>query len=277
MSANAGPSAAAPKLALRHLTKRYRADGRDLTVLDDFSLDVRANEFVSIVGTSGCGKSTLLGIVGGLVEPTEGDVLVDGTPVEGPGRDRGFVFQSYSLFEWMTVERNITFALEKSRMGQAEKRELVSHYIETVGLRGFEKALPKQLSGGMRQRVAIARALVYKPAVLLMDEPFGALDAQTRGMMQEFLLKVWQEHLVTVLFVTHDVEEAVFLSDRVIVMSSRPGRLKSEAIVALERPRSFDVVTTPDFSLIKKDILAQIREETLKTMELAGNAQGGRP
>jgi ABC-type nitrate/sulfonate/bicarbonate transport system ATPase subunit len=218
------------------------------------------------VGTSGCGKSTLLNIIGGLLESTAGEVRIDGRPIRGPGRDRGFVFQSYSLFEWLTVEKNIHFALKKSGLPAAEKIEAVQHYIDIVGLNGFEKAYPRQLSGGMCQRVAIARALVYKPEVLLMDEPFGALDAQTRGMMQELLLKVWGEHRTTVVFITHDVEEAIFLSDRVIVMSSLPGRLKAEIAVPIARPRSYEVMTGSAFIDIKRQVIEAIREETLKAM-----------
>lgn len=260
------------KLSIRDLDMTFETEGgKPLTVLDGIDLDVGDNEFVAIVGTSGCGKSTLLSIVGGLTEPTSGQVSIDGRPVNGPGRDRGFVFQNYSLFEWMTVERNIDFALEKSKIGKSERRELVAHYVATVGLSGFEKALPKQLSGGMRQRVAIARALVYKPSVLLMDEPFGALDAQTRGMMQELLLKVWDEHKSTVLFVTHDVEEALFLADRVVVMASRPGRVKSDITVGFERPRSYEIVTEPGFGDLKRNVLHDIREETLKMMAGAGS------
>jgi NitT/TauT family transport system ATP-binding protein len=205
-------------------------------------------------------------MVGGLDEPTVGGIKIDGIPVQGPGRNRGFVFQSYGLFEWMTVRGNIQFALEKSNLPKAEKAELVAHFIAAVGLSGFEDAYPKQLSGGMRQRVAIARSLVYKPSILLMDEPFGALDAQTRSMMQELLLKVWEDHKVTLLFVTHDIDEAIFLSDRVVVLASRPGRVKKDIPIKLERPRSFDIVTDPAFSAYKKEILTDIREETLKIM-----------
>jgi ABC-type nitrate/sulfonate/bicarbonate transport system ATPase subunit len=207
-------------------------------------------------------------MVGGLTTPTFGYIRIDDKPVTGPGRDRGFVFQGYSLFEWLTVEGNIRFALEKSRIGSAEKTELVREFIRSVGLTGFEKSYPKQLSGGMRQRVAIARALVYKPSLLLMDEPFGALDAQTRGMMQELLLKVWEEHKVTVLFVTHDVEEAIFLADRVVVLASRPGRVKRILPIDIPRPRRYDVVTSPEFSAYKRAVLSDIREETLKVMAL---------
>ena len=255
-----------PKIVVDAVGKIFGEGDDEFLAIDRIDLTVAPNEFVSIVGTSGCGKSTLLNMVGGLAEPTFGEISIDGRPVTGPGRDRGFVFQGYSLFEWMTVEGNILFALEKSRMGKAEKRELVQHFIQEVGLAGFEHAHPRQLSGGMRQRVAIARALVYKPSLLLMDEPFGALDAQTRGMMQELLLKVWEDHKVTVLFVTHDVEEAIFLADRVVVLASRPGRLKRELKVDLPRPRHYDIVTSPEFSAIKRGVLADIREETLKVM-----------
>ncbi len=257
-----------PKVQIDAVGKVFGTGEEEFLAIDRIDLDIEANEFVSIVGTSGCGKSTLLNMVGGLAEPTFGDIRIDGKPVTGPGRDRGFVFQGYSLFEWQTVEGNIRFALEKSKLSGAEKTALVREYVQAVGLTGFEKAFPRQLSGGMRQRVAIARALVYKPSLLLMDEPFGALDAQTRGMMQELLLGVWEKHKVTVLFVTHDVEEAIFLADRVIVLASRPGRVKKILPIAIERPRRFDVVTSPQFSAYKRKILADIREETLKVMAL---------
>ncbi len=255
-----------PKISIQGIVQTFTKNRSPFVVLNDFCMDIQQNEFVTIVGTSGCGKSTLLNIVGGLAEPTSGQVLIDGHPVQGPGRDRGFVFQSYSLFEWLTVEKNILFALKKSRMSQAEKRDVVREYIDIVGLNGFEQAFPKQLSGGMKQRVAIARALVYKPEVLLMDEPFGALDAQTRGMMQELLLRVWETHRTTVLFITHDVDEAIFLSDRVVVMSARPGTIKMEAQVDIPRPRSYEVMTTPYFIEIKRQVFESIREETIKAM-----------
>jgi NitT/TauT family transport system ATP-binding protein len=262
------PVLAEPKVAIDAVGKIFRVDDVPLVAIERIDLDIRENEFVSIVGTSGCGKSTLLNMVGGLDEPSSGEIRIDGAPVTGPGRNRGFVFQSYSLFEWMTVQGNIRFALEKSAISKAEKAELVAHFIQAVGLSGFENAYPKQLSGGMRQRVAIARALVYKPSILLMDEPFGALDAQTRGMMQELLLKVWEDHKVTVLFVTHDVDEAIFLADRVVVLASRPGRVKKEILIDLARPRSFEIVTDIKFTAYKREILADIREETLKVMAM---------
>lgn len=256
----------AAKIGIHGVGRTYTVNSAPVVAIDRIDLDIKKNEFVSIVGTSGCGKSTLLNMVGGLDRPTTGEITIDGVPVIGPGRDRGFVFQSYSLFEWMTVRQNIHFALEKSTVPKSEKTALIAHFIHSVGLVGFEEAFPKQLSGGMRQRVAIARALVYKPSILLMDEPFGALDAQTRGMMQELLLKVWEDHKVTVLFVTHDVEEAIFLADRVIVLASRPGRIKKDMAIEIGRPRTFDIVTDPAFSRYKKEILTDIREETLKVM-----------
>ena len=255
-----------PKINIEEVTQVYDKNGVPFVVLDNFNLKIAKNEFVTVVGTSGCGKSTLLNIVGGLIEPDEGQVVIDGVPISGPGRDRGFVFQSYSLFEWLTVRDNILFSLKKSVMSEVEKREQVQRYIESVGLVGFEQSYPQELSGGMKQRVAIARALVYKPAVLLMDEPFGALDSQTRGMMQELLLRVWGEHKTTVLFITHDVDEAIFLSDRVIVMSSRPGKLKQDKCIDIPRPRTYEVMTDELFIKTKKGLIEAIREETLKTM-----------
>ncbi|MFC0280017.1 ABC transporter ATP-binding protein [Falsigemmobacter intermedius] len=254
------------KIRIERVGKDFDVDGRAMVAISEIDLSIAENQFVSIVGTSGCGKSTLLNMVGGLDEPTRGRILIDGQDVRGPGRDRGFVFQSYTLFEWMTVEENIRYALEKSALSKAEKSDMVAHFIEAVGLAGFEKAWPKQLSGGMKQRVAIARALVYKPSILLMDEPFGALDAQTRGMMQELLLQIWTDHRVTCLFVTHDVDEAIFLADRVVVLGSRPGHVKRDLVVDLPRPRAFDLVTAPEFMETKRLILNDIREETLKLM-----------
>lgn len=255
-----------PKIRIDQVGKDFTVKNDKIVAIEEINLNIQENQFVSIVGTSGCGKSTLLNMIGGLEEPSRGRIVIDGKPIKGPGRDRGFVFQSYSLFEWMTVEENIRFALEKSNLSKAEKAEMVAHFIHAVGLSGFEKAWPKQLSGGMRQRVAIARALVYKPSILLMDEPFGALDAQTRGMMQELLLQIWTDHKVTCLFVTHDVDEAIFLADRVIVLGSRPGRVKRDLEIDLIRPRPFDLIATPAFMELKRVVLNDIREETLKLM-----------
>jgi NitT/TauT family transport system ATP-binding protein len=262
-----------PKMLAQDIVHHFNTPRGQLLALDHFDLSVEDNEFATIVGTSGCGKSTFLHIAAGLTEPSGGSVFVDGRRVTGPGRDRGMVFQSYTLFPWMTVRRNVEFALNKSNLGHKEKQELAAYYLEMVGLRGFEDSYPRQLSGGMQQRVAIARALVYHPAVLLMDEPFGALDAQTRGLMQELLLNVWEKSRCTVVFVTHDVDEAIFMSDHVYIMTTRPGRMKRSIEILLPRPRSYDVVLSPDFNAIKRDIVAAIREETLKTMAVPSDQQ----
>ncbi len=201
-------------------------------------MDIQPAEFVSLIGPSGCGKSTLLRTAAGLEVPASGQIRVDGALVDSPGADRGMVFQAYTLFPWLSVRENILFSLTKSALSQPEKEERVNQYIQWIGLTGFESAYPNQLSGGMRQRVAIARALVYQPRILLMDEPFGALDAQTRLLMQELLLDVWDRQKASVLFVTHDVDEAILLSDRVIVMTARPGTIKANIQIDLPRPRN---------------------------------------
>lgn len=259
-----------PKLIAHDIVHTFTLSQNTVRALDRFNLTVHENEFVTIVGTSGCGKSTFLNIAAGLIEPTAGRIVIDGRAISGPGRDRGVVFQSYTLFPWLSVRRNVEFALQKSVLNAKERQELVDYYISMVGLSGFQNAYPGQLSGGMKQRVAIARALVYHPSILLMDEPFGALDAQTRGLMQELLLDVWNKSRITVLFVTHDVDEAIFMSDRVYVMTSRPGTVKREIPIPLERPRSYDIMTTPEFASLKREIVHLIREETLRTMENGG-------
>ncbi len=259
------------KLLAKNVWKIF-GDRRDAGVVavQDLSLAVRDNEFVSLVGPSGCGKSTLLMMAAGLESISAGDILFDGISVTGPGADRGMVFQSYTLFPWLSVEENIRFALKKSGLGRSAQDTLVREHIQLVGLDGFERAYPNQLSGGMRQRVAIARALVYKPQMLLMDEPFGALDAQTRLQMQELLLQVWQAHRTTVLFVTHDVEEALLLSDRIYVMTARPGRIKTEIAVDLPRPRNLlETEIDPRFAALRRQVLTLIREEAQRTVPVA--------
>ena len=235
-----------------------------MVALDGIDVDLAENEFVCLVGTSGCGKSTLLSIVAGLQEPTSGTVLVDGHAVDGPGRDRGVVFQSYTLFPWLTAQENIEFALRGDRVSGSERADKAREQLKLVGLERFASAYPNQLSGGMKQRVAIARALSYHPSVLLMDEPFGALDALTRKMMQELLTTVWERHRLTVLFVTHDVEEAVYISDRVLVMTNRPGRIKQDLKNPLPRPRNFEMAASQEFMEPKLAILESIREESLE-------------
>ncbi len=228
------------------------------------SLTVADNDFITILGPSGCGKSTLLRIVAGLDRPTSGRVLIDDVPVTGPGADRGMVFQSYTLFPWLTVRQNICFGLRERRMPETRQRELADAYIARVGLIGFENHYPKQLSGGMQQRTAIARALVNDPKILLLDEPFGALDNQTRALMQELLLGIWEQDRKTVLFVTHDIEEAIFVAGRVVVMSARPGSVKSEVAVDLPHPRHYTVKTSPEFSALKARLTEEIRAEAMK-------------
>jgi NitT/TauT family transport system ATP-binding protein len=253
----------APKLVVHGLTKVFDTGKEPVRALEAASLELAENEFVSLVGTSGCGKSTLLSIVAGLQEATSGEVAVDGHPVQGPGRDRGVVFQTYTLFPWLTARENIEFALRGESMSGAERRSVAEEHLALVGLERFADAHPNQLSGGMKQRVAIARALSYRPEILLMDEPFGALDALTRQLMQELLTKVWEQHRLTVLFVTHDVEEAVYVSDRVLVMTNRPGRIKKEVRVDLPRPRSYDMLASPRFGELYGEVLESIREESV--------------
>jgi NitT/TauT family transport system ATP-binding protein len=251
-----------PKLSVKGVRKVFEGRAGDVVALDGVDFEIAEKEFVTVIGTSGCGKSTLLSIIAGLEEETEGVVLVDGEEVYAPGRDRGVVFQSYTLFPWMTAQKNVEFALRGPRR---ERADVARQHLEMVGLEGFADAYPSQLSGGMRQRIAIARALSYKPQVLLMDEPFGALDAQTRQLMQELLTKIWEEHRLTVMFVTHDIDEAVFLSDRVLVMTARPGRIKEDITIGVDRPRTFEVLTTPEFFEYKSRLLAAVREESLRT------------
>lgn len=258
-----------PKLQAERVWKRFTPHhGESVVAVQDFSVAVGENEFVSLIGPSGCGKSTFLRLVAGLEAPSAGRILVDGQPVTGPSAERGMVFQTYTLFPWLTVFENVRFALKKSGLSLDEQAKRVHQHLRLVGLERFEGAYPNQLSGGMRQRVAIARALVYAPGMLLMDEPFGALDAQTRLLMQELLLRVWQSHRTTVLFVTHDVEEALLLSDRIYVMTARPGRLKAEVVVDLPRPRTLmDTEASPRFVELRQLLLALIREEAEKAFQ----------
>jgi ABC-type nitrate/sulfonate/bicarbonate transport system ATPase subunit len=209
----------------------------------------------------------LLRIVAGLDTPTTGAVRLDGRLVEGPGADRGMVFQSYTLFPWLTVVENIKFGLREKSLPPARQSEIAAHYVAKVGLAGFEHHYPKTLSGGMQQRTAIARALANDPRILLLDEPFGALDNQTRSLIQELLLSIWESERKTVLFVTHDIEEAIFMANRVVVMTARPGRIKAEVAVPLAHPRHYTIKTSPEFSALKAELTEQIRVEALKTAE----------
>ncbi|MFO1397449.1 MAG: ABC transporter ATP-binding protein [Burkholderiales bacterium] len=228
------------------------------------SLAIADNDFITILGPSGCGKSTLLRIVAGLDRPTTGRVLLDGQPVTGPGAERGMVFQSYTLFPWLTVRQNVCFGLRERGMSPKQQDEVAAHWLAKVGLEAFAHHYPKMLSGGMQQRTAIARALANDPKILLLDEPFGALDNQTRGLMQELLLTIWEAERKTVLFVTHDIEESIFMASRVLVMSARPGRFKAEVAVPIPHPRHYTVKTTPEFSALKAQLTEEIRVEALK-------------
>jgi ABC-type nitrate/sulfonate/bicarbonate transport system ATPase subunit len=251
-----------PKVEAVDLGKVFHGRrGAEVVALDGISLQINDREMVSIVGASGCEKSTLLKIIAGLEAPTTGELLLDGHPIEGPGRDRGMVFQEYTLFPWLTVVKNVEFGL--TGVSKRERREIARQFLEVVGLSKFEAHFPGELSGGMQQRVAIARALAYKPTVLLMDEPFGALDAQTRGLMQDLLLKIWAEESLTVLFVTHDVDEAVYLSDRLYVLSARPGRVKEIVEIGLPRPREYSLQLTTDFLQLKHHVRGLIHREAL--------------
>jgi NitT/TauT family transport system ATP-binding protein len=250
------------KLAAADLGKVFHGrKGSEVVALDGISLTIDDQELVSIVGASGCGKSTLLKIIAGLEEPTYGDLLLDGHPIEGPGRDRGMVFQEYTLYPWLTVKKNVEFGL--TGMSRRERSDVARQFLSLVGLSKFEDHFPGELSGGMQQRVAIARALAYKPSVLLMDEPFGALDAQTRGLMQDLLLQIWQEEALTVLFVTHDVDEAVYISDRVYVLSARPGRVKEIVEIGLPRPREYSIQLTSEFLELKHHVRDLIHHEAV--------------
>jgi ABC-type nitrate/sulfonate/bicarbonate transport system ATPase subunit len=241
-----------------------RAGHTPTRALEPIDLSVGDNDFVTIIGPSGCGKSTLLRIVAGLDRPSSGRVILDGREIEGPGADRGMVFQSYTLFPWLTVRDNIAFGLRERGVSNLERGKIADGFVHRVGLTGFENHWPKQLSGGMQQRTAIARALANDPKILLLDEPFGALDNQTRALMQEMLLAIWERDQKTVLFVTHDIEEAIFLGSRVIVMSARPGRIKAEIAVDLPHPRSYRIKTTPEFVGLKERLVEEIRSEALK-------------
>ncbi|RWB59725.1 MAG: ABC transporter ATP-binding protein [Mesorhizobium sp.] len=254
------PRSAGTTMAIEDVTLRY-GDANGVLALDDVSLKVARNEFCVIVGPSGCGKSSLLYLAAGLNDATSGSIKVDGREVIEPGPDRGMVFQSYTLFPWLTVRANIEYGPKRKGLPAEQRKQIVDQYLNEVGLAPFADHYPAQLSGGMKQRVAIARALANDPAVLLMDEPFGALDSQTRGTMQKLLLRVWERQQKTVLFVTHDIDEALVLGDRVLVMTARPGKIKAEIKVDIPRPRSMDVILEPDFIALKRRILGLLHDE----------------
>ncbi|RON65498.1 sulfonate ABC transporter ATP-binding protein [Pseudomonas fluorescens] len=258
----ASPAQAAPRLQVDKVSLRYSKPGDGtFTALEAVSFEVPDQQFAVLVGPSGCGKSSLLYLTAGLAEPTSGEIYVGGQQVQGPGADRGMVFQSYTLFPWLTVRQNVEFGLKRRGVPAARRKEIVDYYVNEVGLSGFADNYAKQLSGGMMQRVAIARALANDPQILLMDEPFGALDSQTRLQMQQLLLRVWGNSKKTVLFVTHDIDEAILLGDRVYVMGAKPGRIKQILDVPIERPRSLDMVMERSFIDMKRQIFGLLHDD----------------
>jgi NitT/TauT family transport system ATP-binding protein len=248
------PPRIAPKIVFDNVTRRFDLKDNAFIALDRLSLDIADGEFVTVVGPSGCGKSTALNIAAGLLKPSEGTVLVDGKAVEGPGPERGMIFQQYALFPWLTVRQNVEFGLRIKGEGTARRRQIAERFIDLVGLGDFADALPKTLSGGMKQRCAIARAYAVDPSILLMDEPFGALDALTRVQLQDQLLDTWSRERRTVMFITHDVDEAVYLANRVIVMAARPGRLKEIIDVGLPYPRTEEIRLSAEFMSIRNRV-----------------------
>ena len=258
-----------PQIVIEGVTHTYRPPrGREVLALESVALEVHKREFVALLGPSGCGKSTLLYLIGGFLPTERGAIRVDGAPVAGPGPDRGIVFQHFALFPWKTVRANVLYGLEKQGLAREEREQRAQSYIDMVGLRGFEDSYPSQLSGGMKQRAAIARTLAIDPKILLMDEPFGALDAQTRSLMQSELLRIWQRTPKTVIFVTHDVQEAVYLAERVVVMSARPGRVKAIVDARFDRADP-ELFKTVPFIRKVAEVWELVRDEALK-------AQNGR-
>jgi len=255
------------KVEIQNLRMEFTTlSGGSLSALDRINLAVETNEFVTIVGPSGCGKSTLLYLVGGFFRPSQGIIKIDGRVVEKPDPSVGIVFQRYSLFPWLSVLRNITFGLEAKKISRKERTEIAMHYLKSVHLEGFENKYPRELSGGMQQRVAIAQTLACGPEVILMDEPFGALDAQTRKLMQAELFRIWEEEKKTILFVTHDVEEALCLGTRVVVMTARPGRIKSIDEVSFDVSKDPDeLMSNADFIRLKKKIWLSVKDEVKRT------------
>jgi NitT/TauT family transport system ATP-binding protein len=259
-------AAARGHISIRDAQVVFDAEGISVEAVRRVSMDIVPGQFVSIIGPSGCGKSTLLNMVAGFVEPTSGEVLLDGARIKGPGSDRGVVFQQYSLFPWLTVRKNVEFGLKMRGVTLSQREPAARTLLGLAGLLAFENHYPDQLSGGMKQRVGIVRALATNPQVLLMDEPFGALDSQTRVVMQEILTNMWQQFRISVLFVTHDIEEAIFLSDRIYVMTARPGRIKAEITVPLARPRTPEMTSSLPFLDMVQRLKGLIREESLAAM-----------
>lgn len=269
-SSNNGKMSVYSKISFKDVTKRFSVrEGKgvsEFTAVDRINLEVRPGEFMAIVGPSGCGKSTLLDLLAGLSKPTSGQILLDGKPITGPGLDRGIVFQQYALFPWRTAEANIEFGLEAKGVRAKERKERARHYLSLVGLSGFENRYPHELSGGMKQRVAIARSLAFDPEVLLMDEPFAALDAQTRESLQDELLRIWEQTGKTIIFITHGIEEAVYLGQRVAVMTARPGTIKRVIDIPLaSRTMEEDIRSGTEFGKLRHEIWSELREEVQRS------------
>lgn len=255
---------AAVKVKIDNVVKTYNTRKGETVALNGVSLDIKENEFICVVGPSGCGKSTLLNIIAGLLEPTSGSVSVDGKIVEGPGPERGVVFQQYALFPWLTVLKNVEFGLKLKGITGEQATQEAMRYLKMVDLEQFANSYPKELSGGMKQRVAIARAYAVNPQVLLMDEPFGALDAQTRTQLQTELLETWEKERKTCFFITHDVDEAIILAQKVIIMSARPGRIKEIVDITIPYPRDQETKMSPEFLELKNYIWSQVYQEYLE-------------
>jgi NitT/TauT family transport system ATP-binding protein len=260
------PKPANGHIEVRNFSLSYETLDGSVAAVADTRIHVNPGEFVSIVGPSGCGKSTLLNAVAGFLEPTTGTVTVDGERVKGPSAERGMVFQQYSLFPWKTVRENVEFGLKMRGMARSQRERAARTLLGLAGLDAFENHYPERLSGGMKQRVGIVRALATGPKVLLLDEPFGALDAQTRVIMQQILTNMWQRLKISVLFVTHDIDEAIFLSDRVYCMTARPGSIKAEIPIPLERPRQQSMMMSSEFLALRRGLMSLIREESIKAM-----------
>ncbi len=245
---------ASSKIIAQHIDKIYKSGKKSTKAIADVSIDIQDNDFVCVVGPSGCGKSTLLRMLAGLDFPSAGDIIVNDKKITGPGPDRGMVFQTYTLFPWMSVEDNIKFGLKIKKLPKEEQQAITDRYLDIIGLKKFAAAYPKELSGGMKQRVAIARALANQPEVLLMDEPFGALDPHTKSMMQLLMREIWENDHPTVVFITHDIDEAVFLANKIYVMSARPGKVIKEVNVYLPHKRTLELKDSPEFIKIRKEI-----------------------
>lgn len=258
------------RISIASVTKRFEAGASVVTALDDVSLSVHDREIVTLVGASGCGKSTLLNLIAGFETPTAGQVVVDGQSIKGPGPDRGVVFQQTALFPWLSVEDNIAFGLSlRANQGKADRRQVVERMLQRTGLSAFRDRRPAELSGGMQQRAAIASVLAINPSTLLMDEPFGALDSLTRSIMQDFLLEIWEEQRKTVVLVTHDIDEAIYLADRTVVMTAHPGRICEVIDINLPRPRRYEMRSEAPFIALRDHVTEIVRTEALKGSALS--------